>query len=89
MAVAKLMTNLLPQYFSFLHEEAKRQKKTMRQVLEEALALYRREKKKALIRAQYEKMGQDEEYQKEMSEMAEEGMSYYLQDIDQDESTKV
>jgi hypothetical protein len=81
MAFAKLMTNLLPQYYQFLQGEAKRQKRTMRQIVEEALALYRREKKKEFIREGYRRMGQDKEYLAENLAMAEEGMSYYLKDI--------
>ncbi len=80
--VAKLMTNLLPEYFHFLKTESKRQRKTMRQILEEAIAIYKREKKKAYLIAGYEKMAQDKEFLAENLAMAEEGMSYYLSDLE-------
>lgn len=82
MAAVKFMTNLLPQYYNFLKAEAKRRKKTMREILEEAISIYRREIKKEKIRQDCARMSKDKEYLDEMVQMAEEGMEYYLKDID-------
>jgi CRISPR/Cas system-associated protein Csm6 len=81
-ATAKLMTNILPQYYVFLEEESERAKKTKREIIEEALALYKREEKKKEIINAYKKMADDKEYLEEMHEMAEMGMEYFLTDID-------
>ena len=40
MAFMKLMTNILPAYYTFLEKEAKRHHKSKRQIIEEAIALY-------------------------------------------------
>ena len=82
MAPAKLMTNIRPAYYSFLEREAKRSRKTKRELIEEALDLYMRELKRQEIIRGYEGLEQDHEYLKEMKEMAELGMEYYLTDID-------
>ncbi len=82
MPVAKLMTNLQPAYYSFLEKETKRSHKTKRQLIEEALDLYIRELKRQAIIKGYEGLEHDYEYHKEMKEMAELGMEYYLTDID-------
>ncbi len=82
MATAKLMTNLLPAYYSFLQKEQKDSGKTKREIIEEALALYMRAKKKREIENAYKAMAEDKEYLEEMREMAEMGMEYYLIDID-------
>jgi len=70
------MTTLLPQYYSFLKAEAKRRKRTMREILEEALVLYRKEKRMECIRLDCLKMAGDHEYLQEMADMAEMGMEY-------------
>lgn len=85
MALAKLMTNLMPQYYDFLKKEAKRRGKTMREILEEAIRLYKREKKKEEIRKGYDGMENDKEYLEEMRAMAEMGMEYYLKDLEKAE----
>lgn len=82
MAPVKLMTNILPAYYAFIEAEAKREKKTKRQVIEEAIQFYMREKKRQHLRKAYEAMANDEEYLKEQVEIAEWGMQYYLTDID-------
>lgn len=76
------MTNLLPDLYAFIKHEAKVQKKTMREILEEAISVYKREKKKEWIIKGYEGMENDQEYHKEMKKTAEMGMEYFLQDID-------
>lgn len=80
--MSTLMTNLLPIYSNFLKDQSKRTKKTKRQILEEAIALYMKEIKRRALMAQYQKMGQDEDYQNELVEGAEIGMDYFLMDID-------
>ena len=82
MAYAKLMTHLLPQNYNFLHQESRRQKRTIRDILEEAIALYRKEKKKELIRRAYVAMAEDKEYLQESLSLAEEGMAYFLKDLE-------
>lgn len=82
MAPVKLMTNILPAYYSFIEQVAKSENKTKREVIEEAMEFYIREKKRQKIRQAYKAMENDEEYLKEQVETAEWGMAYYLQDID-------
>jgi len=82
MPAVKLMTNLLPDLYAYVKEEARAQKKSMRAIIEEAILVYRKEKKKARIIKDCERLAEDKEYLEEMVETAELGMEYYLQDID-------
>lgn len=84
MASAQLMTNILPSYYQFLEKESKRSHKTKREIIESALKLYIKEKKKESIEKAYQAMAEDEEYLSEMNETAELGISYFLIDIDAD-----
>ncbi len=82
MASMKLMTNILPSYYSFIDKEAKRQHRTKRDIIEEAIGMYMRQRKKEEIVKSYEAMSKDSEYLDEMTRLAEEGMEYFLTDID-------
>ena len=82
MTAAKLMTNLLPSYYDFIEKEARQKKKSKRQIIETAIALYMRESEKQRLLSAYKSMGEDKEYQKEMKEDAELGMGYYLNDLE-------
>ena len=84
MTTAKLMTNILAPYYSFIEKEAKRSKRSKREVIEEAIALYIKEVKRQKIMEEYKSMEKDEDYLNEMVESAEIGMDYYLNDIDED-----
>ncbi|MDP3975415.1 MAG: hypothetical protein Q8P95_00705 [bacterium] len=77
MALAKLMTNLFPEYYTYIRSEAKAQKKTLRQIIEEAIQVYKREKRKEQIRRDCARMAEDVEYLKESVELAEMGMVEY------------
>jgi len=85
MPLAKLMTNILPRYYQFIEMWAKETKRSKRAIVEEALQVYMREIKREKILKQYQAMQNDEAYQKEMVEMANLGMDYYLKDIDGDQ----
>ncbi len=78
----KLMTNIKPDYYAFIEREAKKQSKTKRAILEEAIKIYMREIKKEKMIAAYKKMAEDKGYLEEQKEMAEWGMDYFLIDID-------
>ena len=78
----KLMTNILPSYYSFIEKEAKRSHKSKREVVEKAIALYIKEMKKKQILSQYKAMGKDEEYRNELTEDAELGIEYFLTETD-------
>ena len=80
--MVKFMTTLMPQYYTFLKDESKLREKSMREIIEEAIVLYKREKRRKMIARQYEGMENDKEYLDEMVEMAEWGMAHYLEDID-------
>jgi hypothetical protein len=82
MSTAKLMTNILPDYYNFIEKEAKRSQRSKREVVEEAVSLLMKQQAREGLMAQYAEMADDKEYQKEMSEMAEIGMETYLNDLE-------
>lgn len=82
MQPAKLMTNILPQYYAFIENEAQESNRSKREIIEEAIQLYMRESKKRKIMAQYAGMAQDEEYKNELLEGANLGMEYFLSDLE-------
>lgn len=82
MQLAKLMTNILPFYYSFIEKQAKKEKSSKRDIIEKAIVLYMKEEQKKAVWNQYEKMSADKDYQKEMGNMANMGMSYYLKDLE-------
>lgn len=65
----------------WVEERAKKEKKTKRSVLEEAVDYYKHTVKKKEIEKGYERMAKDKEYMKEMVEMAEEDMTSYSQQL--------
>ncbi len=80
MAVAKLMTNILPEFYNFLEKEGSRLNKTKREIIEEALQLYIKNRKKKLIEKHYKAMFEDIVYLEELRTDAESGMEYFLED---------
>lgn len=82
MQSAKLMTNILPQYYSFIENEAKRSKRSKREIIEEAISIYMKELKRRKVMSQYEAMTGDEEYQNELVETANLGIEYYLSELE-------
>lgn len=82
MQTAKLMTNIMPQLYSFIEKEAKRSKRSKREVVEEAVELLMKKILKDHIMEQYASIENDIEYQNEMREMAEMGMGTYLEELD-------
>ena len=82
MKPAKLMTNILPSYYAFIEKEAKKHNKAKRDILEEAIRFYMKEKLKEELTASYQQMAKDQEYLDEMTKTAEIGMDYFLRDID-------
>lgn len=85
MALSKLMTNLMPEYYAFVRAEAKAEKKTIRQILEDAIRLYQKEKRKKRIIQDCERLANDTEYLEEMRKSAEMGMVDYWEIITRDE----
>lgn len=81
MVPAKLMTNIAPNYYAFIEKEAKQQNRSKRDIIEEAIKLYMKKKWRDEVFESYKGMENDEEYKKEMVELAEEGMEYFLKDI--------
>ena len=81
MRLAKLMTNILPFYSIFLEEEARETRRTKREIIEAAIAMYIKEKKKRAIINAYRKMSKDKGYLLESVSTAEIGMDYFLTDI--------
>ena len=86
MPPVKLMTNLLPDLYAFIKHEAKVQKKTMREIIEEAISVYKREKRKEKMRQDSQRLAQDQEYLRESVELAEMGMEDYFNIIQRGDS---
>ena len=84
MQLAKLMTNITPQYYSFIEKEAERSNRSKREIIEEAIGFYIKELKKKRVMAQYKALSDDQEYQNELVENAELGMEYYLSELEND-----
>ena len=62
MSYTKLMTNIFTPYYSFINKEAKRQNKTKRDIIEDAIKSYMHERKKEQIKKSYKAMSEDTEY---------------------------
>ena len=84
MQTAKLMTNILPQLYTFIEQEAKSSKRSKREIIEEAIFFYIKEKQKKDLFKAYEAMANDTEYKQEMQDLSEVGMDYYLNDLESD-----
>jgi hypothetical protein len=85
MQTAKLMTNILFSYYTFIDTTAKKEGKTKRQILEEAIKLYITEKKKKEIEEAYKRMAEDKEELQLQKELAAEGMEDFWNIINRDD----
>lgn len=79
--MAKLMTNIQPEYYEFIEKEANAKSISKRDVIEAAIQLYREKVEYAKMEHQY-KEGYDEEYQKELIEWSELGLGDFVNTID-------
>lgn len=62
----KLLTSIDNVYYSFIENEAKKNKTTKKSVVENIINYYIQEQKKKNIQKEYTKMWKDEEYLNEM-----------------------
>jgi len=85
MMTSRLMTTINTEYYNFIEKESQNLSITKRTILEKALELYIKEKKRKDLASAYAVMESDTEYRREQQEMAEEGMDLYLDMLKQDE----
>lgn len=85
MMTSRLMTTINTEYYNFIEKESQNLSITKRTILEKALELYIKEKKRKDLASAYAVMESDTEYRREQQEMAEEGMDLYLDMLEQDE----